>query len=158
MLVEIQHTVDLKFYLRINEYCLQMLKSYPVPPIVVVIAINTTTQNILNLMEITNPDVMFASRLPSTCWAKPFHLLNAGTIRPYPAEPLDPLVAVAHFLIEQKQALISMELREDTTIQMLFRFAKEIFGGDIGKYDNIVNTLQYVCTSLGSNYLKQGAH
>ncbi|KAI9266171.1 hypothetical protein EDC94DRAFT_603027, partial [Helicostylum pulchrum] len=120
MLVEIQHTVDLKFYLRISKYY------------------------VLNLMERNNPDVMFASQLPSTCWAKSFHLLNAGTIRPYLAEPLDPLVAVAHFLIEQKQPLISMELGENTTIQMLFRFTKEIFGDDIGKYDNIVDTLQNV--------------
>lgn len=133
---------------------MQILKRYPGPPIAVVVAINTTTQDILNLMEITNPDVIFASQPPSTFWAKSFHLLNAGTIRPYLAEPLDPLVAVAHFLIEQKQSLISMGLREDITIQMLFRFAKEIFRGDIGKYDNIVDTLQYVCTQSRQQLLE----
>ncbi|CEP09892.1 hypothetical protein [Parasitella parasitica] len=37
---------------------------------------------------------------------------------------------------------------------MLFWFAKEIFGDDIGKYDNIVNTLQYVCTQSRQQFLK----
>ncbi|KAI9010873.1 hypothetical protein CLU79DRAFT_772390 [Phycomyces nitens] len=35
-----------------------------------------------------------------------------------------------------------------------FRFAKEIFGGDLGKYDNIVDSLQYVCTQFRQQLFK----
>ncbi|CDH59545.1 predicted protein [Lichtheimia corymbifera JMRC:FSU:9682] len=33
VLTEIQHDVDMKLYRRINEYCLQMIKQYGMPPV-----------------------------------------------------------------------------------------------------------------------------
>lgn len=49
ILVKIQHTVNMKFYLRMNEYCLQILKEYPVTPIVITVCIDSTTQDITDM-------------------------------------------------------------------------------------------------------------
>ncbi|KAI7849066.1 hypothetical protein BDC45DRAFT_540378 [Circinella umbellata] len=102
------------------QYCLQMIKRYPVLPIIVVIGINSTTQDILEMVGKEDPEVLFSASLPCTGWANCFYLLNGGTIRTYlDCNPIEPTVALAHFFIEQELSLISMERHEDPTIQML---------------------------------------
>lgn len=60
--VQVQHTMNVKFYLRVNEYCLQILKEYPVAPIVVVIVvcINSTTQDRIDMETNQNLEFPFA--------------------------------------------------------------------------------------------------
>ncbi|KAI7851192.1 hypothetical protein BDC45DRAFT_445937 [Circinella umbellata] len=117
VLIEIQHTVDLKFYQQVIQYCLQMIKRYPVLPIVVIISINSTMQDILEMVGKEDLEVPFAASLPCAGWADCFYLLNGGIICTYlDCNPIEPTVALAHFFIEQKLSLISMERREDPTI------------------------------------------
>lgn len=155
ILVEIQHTVNMKFHLRVNEYCLQILKEYPVTPIVVVVCINSTTEDIINMEAKRNEEFPFAMHLPCIGWAKSFNLLNGGSIHAYlDTQPLHPLVAVAHFLIEQKLSLISMQNRQDLTIQKLFSLAKGIFGNEIDEYENLLVVLEEVCNQTKSQFSK----
>ncbi|CAO3655857.1 unnamed protein product [Mucor hiemalis] len=155
ILVEIQHTVNMKFYLRVNEYCLQILKEYPVAPIVVVVCINSTTEDIINMEVKQNEDFPFAMQLPCIGWAKSFNLLNGGSIHAYlDTQPLHPLVAVAHLLIEQMLSLISMENRQDPIIQKLFSLAKDIFGNEIDEYENLLAVLNEVCNQTKSRFPK----
>ncbi|KAG1448618.1 hypothetical protein G6F46_011302 [Rhizopus delemar] len=155
ILVEIQHTMNMKFYLRVNEYCLQILKEYPVAPIVVVVCINSTTQDIIDMETNQNLEFPFAVQLPCPGWAKSFHLFNGGSIHAYlNTQPLHPLVAVAHFLIEQKLSLISMQHRQDPIIQQLFGLAKDSFGTDIEEYENLLVVLQQVCNQTNSQFSK----
>ncbi|KAG2211049.1 hypothetical protein INT45_007703, partial [Circinella minor] len=149
ILLEIQHTVDMAFYLRVNEYCLQMIKQKHVPPIVVAIGINNTVSAVLDMAVKGDEKIPFAIALPCPGWARSFSLINAGTINPHlDTQPLAPLVAIAHFFIEQKTSLISMTRRDDPTIQKLFFYAKEIFGTDIQKYENVVETFNQSCTQM----------
>lgn len=143
ILVKIQHTMNIKFYLRVNEYCLQILKEYPVAPIVIVVCINSTTQEIIDIETKQNSEFPFVVQPPCPGWAKSFHLFNGSSIHAYlNAQPLHPLVIVAHFLIEQKQSLIAMEHRQDPTIHQLFALAKDIFGTDIHEYEDFLVVLQ----------------
>lgn len=155
ILVGVQRTVDLKFYRRVNQYCLQMFTQSSILPIVITISINNTTQDGLDMIVKEDPDVHFAARLPSPGWAKSFYLINAGTIRAHlNTRPLEPIIAMSHFFIKQKTSLISMELRNDATIQLLLKYAKDIFNDDIGKYDNIVDALNTTCSQSLQQLLK----
>lgn len=151
ILVEIQNRVNM----RGNESCLQILKEYPVTPIVVVVCINSTTEDIINMEVKRNEEFPFAMQLPCTGWAKSFNLLNGGSIHAYlDTQPLHPLVAVAHFLIEQKLSLISMQNRQDLTVQKLFSLAKDIFGNEIDEYENLLVVLEEVCNQTKSQFSK----
>ena len=155
VLIEIQHTVDLKCYQRVIQYCLQMIKRYPVLPIVIIIGITNTTQDILEMVVKEDPEVPFAARLPCAGWAQSFYLINAGTIRTHlDTKPLEPTVAIAHFFIEQKLSLISMKRRDDATIQLLFKYAKDIFNGDIGNFNSILDAFDTTCNQFHRQLIK----
>ncbi|KAI8054867.1 hypothetical protein BDF21DRAFT_456396 [Thamnidium elegans] len=47
------------------------------------------------------------------------------------SNPLEPLVALAHFLIEGKSALVNMEKEDDETIKKLYTIAKQIVSQEI---------------------------
>ncbi|KAG2218117.1 hypothetical protein INT45_002367 [Circinella minor] len=103
VLIEIQHTVDLKFYQPVIQYCLQMIKRYPVLPIVAIIGINNTTRDILEMVGKEDLEVPFAASLPCTSWANCFYLINGGTIRTcLDSSPVEPTVALPHFFLSNK--------------------------------------------------------
>lgn len=155
ILVEIQHTVNLQFYRRVNEYCLQIIKEYHIPPIVVAICINETTQNILDMESNKNLDIPYALQIPCSGWAKSFNLLNAGSIHPYlEDQPLDPIVAISHFFIEQKLSLISMEFKDDPNIQLLLALAKDILENDIREHGNPLVAINQVCKQTSYQFIK----
>lgn len=59
ILVDIQHTINMKSYLRVYEYCLQILKEYPVAANIVVVCINIT-----DMETNQNLEFLFAVQLP----------------------------------------------------------------------------------------------
>lgn len=96
----------------------KVLKEYPVALIVVVVCINRTTQ-----------DRYYRSFIPLTClgYAKAFDLFNEGSIHVcLKTQQPHLLVAVTHFLIEQKLSLIAMHQGYGSVIQELYAFAKDI--------------------------------
>ncbi|KAG1136485.1 hypothetical protein G6F37_011987 [Rhizopus arrhizus] len=120
-----------------------------------IVCINSTTADVIDMEINQNLKFPFAMQLPCPGWAKSFHLFNGGSIHAYlKTQRLHPLVAVAHFLIEQKLSLIAMEHKEDPTIQQLFALAKDIFGNDIQEYENLSVVLQQVCNQARSQFSK----
>ncbi|KAG0734166.1 hypothetical protein G6F23_012645 [Rhizopus arrhizus] len=114
-----------------------------------------TTEDVIDMEINQNLKFPFAIQLPCPGWAKSFHLLNGGSIHAYlKTKPLHPLVAVAHFLIEQKLSLIAMEHKEDPTIQHLFALAKDIFNTNIQEQENLSAVLQQVCNQANHQFSK----
>ncbi|KAG2218119.1 hypothetical protein INT45_002369 [Circinella minor] len=155
VLIEIQRIVDLKCYQRVIQYCLPMIKRYSALPIVIIIDINSTTQDILEMVGKEDLEVPFAASLPCTGWANCFYLINGGTIRTYlDSSPIEPTVALAHFFIKQKLSLISMERRDDPTIQLLFKYAKAIFNDDIAEYNSVLSAFDTTCNQFHQQLIK----
>lgn len=67
---------------------------------------------------------------------------------------MDLVVAVSHFLIEQKLSLIELGSKNDTTIQILFMLAKEIFGTYIVADEDKRVLLKEVCQKANSYFKK----
>ncbi|KAG2229974.1 hypothetical protein INT48_000607 [Thamnidium elegans] len=64
--------------------------------------------------------------------AKDCFLVNKQTVSDHlENKPLEPLVALAHFLIEGKSALVNMEKEDDETIKKLYTIAKQIVSQEI---------------------------
>ncbi|KAG2218118.1 hypothetical protein INT45_002368 [Circinella minor] len=181
VLIEIKHTVYLKLYQRVIQYCLQMIKRYPVFPIVVIIGINSTTHDILKTVEKDDPEfplVLNSLAVASTSITsgisaqKPRqkvyevkdlsgtvlstkHQVNGGTIRTYlDSSPIEPTVALAHFFIKQKLSLISMDQRDDRTIQLLLKYAKDIFNDDIADYNSVFDAFKTTCNQFHQQLIK----
>ncbi|KAG1010917.1 hypothetical protein G6F26_013548 [Rhizopus arrhizus] len=67
------------------------------------------------------------------------------------------MVALAHFLIDGKSALINMERRDDQTIQTLYRIAKRIISPEIVKEETNSAAFEelYFCAFDGLNRTKE---
>ncbi|CAO3697445.1 unnamed protein product [Rhizopus stolonifer] len=107
--IEIQNKADMNFYQRLIDYSRSVSRQHKVStlPIVVTIMINSITRDLLKT-EIPGSHIPFAKQLSSIGWARSCLLLNAETIASYLNEtPLNPFLALIHYLIEQEASLIS---------------------------------------------------
>ncbi|KAG1135725.1 hypothetical protein G6F38_012577 [Rhizopus arrhizus] len=140
LLVEVQYTANMAFFRRLMEYSLSVNKHYHALPVVLAICIHNTTSD---LMELSTPSstLPFLVELPCVGWAKSCYLINAGSIAKHLQEiPLNPFIAVGHFLIEQKPSLADMIHRDDKTIIMLYELAKKVFGDQIQVEQDVANS------------------
>jgi hypothetical protein len=88
------------------DYSLSIKNYYGTLPIVLAVAVSSTSQELSDI-TIECQEFPFAKRLPCTGWAKDCLLINKQSISGYlENKPLEPLVALAHFLIEGKSALM----------------------------------------------------
>ncbi|KAI8137922.1 hypothetical protein BJV82DRAFT_524398, partial [Fennellomyces sp. T-0311] len=68
---------------------------------------------------------------PCQGWARSCYLLNRQPISDYVQQtPLDPLVALAHFFVEQQPSSMHIRRRDDVTIRLLYNIAKRVFEGE----------------------------
>ncbi|KAI8139081.1 hypothetical protein BJV82DRAFT_544858 [Fennellomyces sp. T-0311] len=70
----------------------------------------------------------FAKRVHCQGWAQRCYLLSAVTIAAHLSQrPLHPLIALGHFLAEQKMCIIDMTTKNGPTIKALYGIAKRVF-------------------------------
>ncbi|RCH80037.1 hypothetical protein CU098_000705, partial [Rhizopus stolonifer] len=131
ILIEVQYSADMNFFRRLMDYSLSICKYYKFP---------------------------YAKNLPCTGWAKACFLINKQTITNHlKSKPLEAMVALAHFLIEGKSALINIDRRDDQTIQTLYRIAKHIISPEIEKEETNSAAFEklYFCAFNGLNRTKE---
>lgn len=84
--------------------------------------------------------------LPSLGWAKSCLLINKESILNFENEtPLEPLVALAHFFVEQQPSLLRIKRYDDVTVQLLYSTAKRIFEGETTADKDKDDALEEVC-------------
>ncbi|KAI9480263.1 MAG: hypothetical protein EXX96DRAFT_173794 [Benjaminiella poitrasii] len=140
------------FFRRLMEYSLSINKHYHALPVVLTICIHNTTSY---LMELSTPSstLPFVVELPCVGWANSCYLMNAGSIAKHLQEiPLNPFVAVSHFLTEQKPSLAGMIHRNDKTIIMLYELAKKMFGDQIQVEQDAANSVKNVYNELNKRF------
>ncbi|CEP17351.1 hypothetical protein [Parasitella parasitica] len=126
LLIEIQYSADMNFFRRLVDYSLSIKKCYDTLPIALAVVVHNTSQELSNITSECQK-FPFAKKLPCTGWAKDCLLIYKQTVSDHlENKPLEPLVALAHFLIEGKSALINMEKGNDETIKNLYTIAKQM--------------------------------
>ncbi|RCH92687.1 hypothetical protein CU098_004104, partial [Rhizopus stolonifer] len=124
VLVEIQRDINHNFIDRLIGYSLHVKKEYKIKPFVLVFGIGKTCNNIKSKFKATQH--LFAKQLVCDHWAEKCFIVNSDTICEDNKElPLLPLLAIGIFLCYQKPSLISIEHKDDITIQKLYKIVKE---------------------------------
>ncbi|KAI7847639.1 hypothetical protein BDC45DRAFT_412762, partial [Circinella umbellata] len=133
VLVEVQYTGNIAFYRRLISYSLSVMKRYSATPVVLAIVIHNTTTELTNLTT-TSKRLPFLLELPCHGWAESCYVINASSISDHLQQsPLNPLVALGYFLIQQKLSLRYIERNDDETIRLLYTIAQQIFGNQLQK-------------------------
>lgn len=60
--------------------------------------------------------------------------------------PLEAVVALAHFLVEQQTSLLHIKRHDDAIVQLLYSIAKRIFEGELAADKDKDDALEEVCT------------
>ncbi|KAI8083245.1 uncharacterized protein B0P05DRAFT_536668 [Gilbertella persicaria] len=145
ILIEVQHTANMKFYRRLMKYSLSVWEQYSVSPIVIAICVHYTSNELLEMSSVSDR-ISFMKELPSHGWAKSCLLINKESILNFEDEtPLEPVVALAHFFVEQKTSLLHIKRHDDATVQLLYSIAKRIFEGELDADKDKDDALEEVC-------------
>ncbi|KAI8393780.1 uncharacterized protein BYT42DRAFT_552218 [Radiomyces spectabilis] len=126
VLVEVQYSVDNKFLHRLVRYCEEIITAYDVPPVVMVIAIHECSRSVLKAAK-TDKKKTFFFKLPCYPWAEECFILSKESICAHLQKtPLEPIVALGSFFVDQKQALVEHDHHDDPTIKQLYHIAGRI--------------------------------
>lgn len=141
VLVEVQNVVDEKFIHRVVRYCEEVFCKYGTPPVVIIIAVNDCKNQVANRAT-KNKKTPFFLKLQSYPWAQKCLLLNKESISPYLNKtPLDPVVALGSFFVEQKQSIKDHPYCEDAFVQLLYSKAHHIFQNQVAVDDTKISFL-----------------
>ncbi|ORX45502.1 hypothetical protein DM01DRAFT_1266273, partial [Hesseltinella vesiculosa] len=157
VILEIQNVVNKGFMASAIQYCLNAYRRFNTYPILVINCIEKIASKAL-ADEFTPTDKPFCLQTPCTHWAKNCFFLSKNNIIPFvqgdDIQPLDPFVALVHFLTSEQQSIISIDHWDDPSIQLLCRMAKDIQDGDNDKKNKKVNALTTICEATGSQFAK----
>ncbi|KAL0096864.1 hypothetical protein J3Q64DRAFT_1827953 [Phycomyces blakesleeanus] len=157
ILIEVQYYTGMNFFRRLMKYSLSVCKYYSTLPIVLTIVTNNISQALAD-QAYECPEFPYAKNLPCTGRTKACFMINKQTITNHlKSKPLEAMVALAHFLIEGKSALINIDRRDDQTIQTLYRIAKNIIFPEIEKEETNSAAFEklYFCAFNGFNRTKE---
>lgn len=136
----------MNFYRRLIKYSLSVREQYSVLPIVIAICVHYTSNELLEMSSVSDR-ISFMKELPSHGWAKSCLLINKESILNFEDEtPLEPVVALAHFFVEQQTSLLHIKRHDDATVQLLYSIAKRIFEGELAADKDKDDALEEVCT------------
>ncbi|KAI8393778.1 uncharacterized protein BYT42DRAFT_609548 [Radiomyces spectabilis] len=144
VLVQIQYAVNNDFLHRVVGYCKEIFAEYGASPVVLVIAIHECSRQILNKASKIKSKPFFF-KLPCYPWANQCFILSKESISSHiDKTPLDPVVALGSFFVEQKQTLAEHTHHDDPTIQQLYCITRRIVQNQIKQKSRISHLLRVV--------------
>lgn len=151
VVVEIQNTVDKTFIRRIIKYCGHVVDKYHVEPIALTICINEVRKSVSDLL-LETPKAHYLKKLPSDCWAQEHLFMSKETISDFLNTPLLEMVALGYVLTKQEVSLLSLEYRNDSTVQMLYNISRVALEHEIRDEERTVEVLLNVCENNQDQY------
>ncbi|KAI7881389.1 hypothetical protein K492DRAFT_161632 [Lichtheimia hyalospora FSU 10163] len=154
LVVEVQLTLDPSFIRRLTTYCWNASDAYQVKPIAVTFCIQAARSEISDKFGDTDK-APFMRTLPCDFWAQQHFVMTATTIHDHiNTTPMHPLVALVYVLTQQQTCLISLEHKDDDTVQLLYKIAKDAMKDKIEPQDRSVDVLLDVCTQVKKQFQK----
>lgn len=137
IIVEAQHIVDLSFMFRLMSYCQQLYLQRKIVPVVLVFVVSQIKHEVMVNCK-TSSHHAFLLKYRKETWAESCYLADYKSVESSLQNiPMHPLVGLSFFLTGKCRSLAINSLRSDSTIQKLYRIAKEIFENNITECDNL---------------------
>ncbi|KAI8393777.1 uncharacterized protein BYT42DRAFT_525032 [Radiomyces spectabilis] len=144
VLVEFSSAVDKNYLLRVLRHCDEIFSAYGALPVVLVTAIDQCSRQVLNKAT-KNKSKPFLFKLPCYPWANQCFILSKESISSHIDKiPLDPVVALGSFFMEQKQLLAEHTHHDDPTIQQLYYIAEPIIQKQVTEHSRISHLLRVI--------------
>lgn len=144
ILVEIQHTVDNDFILRLMSHAISLYRQYNKIPIVLTFVISSMKYEV-SKKTVQNKDHPFLRQYSCQPWAKMCYFVTGSSIETSLASPLSPFVALSTFFISQHPSLLVNPFRNDPTIQLLYSIAARVFQEQMDESTKPTEDLLLVC-------------
>lgn len=126
VLIEVQNTINELFLQRLVSYSLNVFKTYHALPVVLVLGTKKISPVSLTLDFIKESEQKpWLLTIPSLIWAKKCFVISKETIldNNYYTNPMNPLLGLSLFLLEQQPSLHCHTYSEDSTIILLYQIA-----------------------------------
>jgi hypothetical protein len=145
VLIEVQHTIDNDFVLRLMTYAISVYRQYnQKPPILITFAISSMKYEV-SKKTTRNKRLPFLLQYPCKPWARACYFVNDGSLQSSLVLPLPPFVALSSFFIGQHPSLLVNPYHADLTIQLLYSIATRVFQEQINESEKPVEDLMLVC-------------
>ncbi|KAI8060407.1 uncharacterized protein B0P05DRAFT_624775 [Gilbertella persicaria] len=109
VIVEIQKKVTHEFIVRLVQYSLNVFDQTKILPIVIVINIDGFSSKHFREEDFTKRDNEPYYILSSSLWAKQVHIYNADSIASLIQVPMPKIIALIHFLTQQKKHVVALD-------------------------------------------------
>jgi hypothetical protein len=144
ILIEIQQKVDEHFLGRAIKYCLSLKEEYGVLPLMLIISIKGFSNEEIKAKLITNNH--YLDSINCDFWAEKCQILSSKSMENHLSQtPLNQLVALGHFLGQQKKCILSIDKKHDPTIQLLYKISKEKFENECQVEEEKLDIIKDLC-------------
>lgn len=159
ILIEVQNVVNTAFLQRVISYALKVIKVYGGLPIILIFGIGSSAKcSLVNFSPATTPWPWIHS-MPCNVWAKSCNLISKETTSSFDSDaPLDPLLALSLFFIEQQPSLYSHTHHKDPTIIALYKIAHSLMDSGLSIESNFTSTVTNICSTNERLFQKLQEH
>ncbi|KAI8646326.1 hypothetical protein BD408DRAFT_360107 [Parasitella parasitica] len=154
VLVEIQNKVNEDFIAQAIKYCISLKEEYGVQPIMLIFSIKGFANEGLRSRLINFKNSYF-DEVSCDFWAQKCQIISPNSIENHLLHtPLNPLVALEHFLSLQKQIILSLDKKQDPTIQLIYLVAKEKFEDECQVEEENLEVIKDLCFKARQQFQK----
>lgn len=115
------------------------------------ICVHEVRKSVSDLL-LDTPKASYLKKLPSDCWAQEHYFMSKETISKFLNTPLSEMVALGYVLTKQEASLLSLEYRDDPTVQMLYEISRVALEHEIRDGKRLIEVLLNVCENNRDQY------
>lgn len=148
IIIGVQHTVDLEYYLQLISHGVSVALQYHTPPIIITFVTSSIVYEVKERTQLY-PSKRFLQQVQQCDpWARNCYFITSDSIQPnLTCNPLNTFVALSFFIIVSRCGLSAQNpYHHDPTMAQLYAIMKQPLEGEDIATRQIKDDLMYVCT------------
>ncbi|RCH82298.1 hypothetical protein CU098_005426, partial [Rhizopus stolonifer] len=142
-----------EFVARLITYSLQLKQEYGRLPKVLITTIKSITAKVKSKFK--NLENEYMHTMNCDLWAESCQIISAKSIQTQlNNNPLNKLVALGHFLIQQKRNILSIGRKHDPTIQLLYQISEDKFENECYVEEEKLVVIKDLCFKAKTQFEK----
>lgn len=152
ILIEVQHTVDNDFILRLMSYGISAIRQHNSAPPIILTFVMSSIKYEVTKRTTTNKNLSSLLQYPCHPWAQRCYFVSADTITSSLQQPLSPFVALSMFLTTQHPSPLTNPYHDDSTMQQLYAIARHVFHDQVTKHQRICDDILDLCRDTKTTF------